>query len=106
MVCIHITSNWQFSESKLERIALPPIAPLKSACRAHDRGLQQPAAEASCPFRGGRLFYFESDENMENIHRTCLEAAAQYAKQGNYRAGANIAGFLKVVNAMLDQGQV
>jgi glutamate dehydrogenase (NADP+) len=43
---------------------------------------------------------------MKNIHRTCLDAAARYGTPGNYLAGANIAGFLKVVNAMLDQGLV
>ena len=43
---------------------------------------------------------------MKNIHRTCLNAAAEYGRPGNYLAGANIAGFLKVVNAMLDQGLV
>ena len=43
---------------------------------------------------------------MKNIHRTCLEAAAEYGSPGNYLAGANIPGFLKVVNAMLDQGLV
>jgi glutamate dehydrogenase (NADP+) len=43
---------------------------------------------------------------MKNIHRTCLSAAAEYGSPGNYLAGANIAGFLKVVNAMLDQGLV
>jgi glutamate dehydrogenase (NADP+) len=43
---------------------------------------------------------------MKNIHRTCLDAAAEYGSPGNYLAGANIAGFLKVVNAMLDQGLV
>jgi glutamate dehydrogenase (NADP+) len=43
---------------------------------------------------------------MKNIHRTCLDAAERYGKPGNYLAGANIAGFLKVVNAMLDQGLV
>ena len=43
---------------------------------------------------------------MKNIHRTCLNAAAEYGSPGNYLAGANIAGFLKVVNAMLDQGLV
>jgi glutamate dehydrogenase (NADP+) len=43
---------------------------------------------------------------MKRIHRTCLEAAAEYGSPGNYLAGANIAGFLKVVNAMLDQGLV
>ena len=43
---------------------------------------------------------------MKNIHQTCLNAADEYGKPGNYMAGANIAGFVKVVNAMLDQGLV
>jgi glutamate dehydrogenase (NADP+) len=43
---------------------------------------------------------------MKSIHKTCLDAAAEYGKPGNYMAGANIAGFVKVVNAMLDQGLV
>jgi len=43
---------------------------------------------------------------MRSIHRTCLEAAAAYGEAGNYLAGANIAGFTKVVQAMLDQGLV
>ncbi len=43
---------------------------------------------------------------MKNIHQTCLDAAADYNEPGNYLAGANIAGFSKVVNAMLDQGLV
>ncbi len=43
---------------------------------------------------------------MKNIHRSCLDAAAEYGQPGNYVAGANIAGFVKVVHAMLDQGLV
>jgi glutamate dehydrogenase (NADP+) len=43
---------------------------------------------------------------MKSIHRTCLDAAEEYDNRGNYMAGANIAGFVKVVNAMLDQGLV
>jgi glutamate dehydrogenase (NADP+) len=43
---------------------------------------------------------------MRGIHRTCMDAAAEYGDPGNYMAGANIAGFVKVVNAMLDQGLV
>lgn len=43
---------------------------------------------------------------MKSIHKTCLDAAADYNLPGNYVAGANIAGFVKVVNAMLDQGLV
>ena len=43
---------------------------------------------------------------MSSIHRTCLEASEQYGSPGNYVVGANIAGFVKVVDAMLDQGLV
>jgi glutamate dehydrogenase (NADP+) len=43
---------------------------------------------------------------MKSIHQTSLEAAEQYGTPGNYVNGANIAGFLKVVDAMLDQGLV
>ena len=43
---------------------------------------------------------------MKSIHKTCLEAAAKYGSTGNYMDGANIAGFVKVVEAMLDQGLV
>ena len=43
---------------------------------------------------------------MKGIHRTCLDAAQAYGQPGNYLMGANIAGFIKVVSAMLDQGLV
>ncbi|NOY87927.1 MAG: NADP-specific glutamate dehydrogenase [FCB group bacterium] len=43
---------------------------------------------------------------MVNIHQACLDASDKYGKKGNYVAGANIAGFIKVANAMLDQGIV
>jgi glutamate dehydrogenase (NADP+) len=43
---------------------------------------------------------------MKNIHRNCLEAAEAYGVPGDYVAGANIAGFLKVANAMLAYGVV
>ncbi|UCD78560.1 MAG: NADP-specific glutamate dehydrogenase [Desulfobacterales bacterium] len=43
---------------------------------------------------------------MKTIHRTCVDAAERYGVPGNYEAGANIAGFVKVVDAMLDQGLV
>jgi len=43
---------------------------------------------------------------MKEIHKTCAEAAARFGTPGNYVHGANIAGFLKVANAMLDQGIV
>ncbi|HTY39128.1 MAG TPA: NADP-specific glutamate dehydrogenase [Bacteroidota bacterium] len=43
---------------------------------------------------------------MSAIHRTCLETAEKYGTPGNYMNGANIAGFLKVADAMMDQGLV
>jgi glutamate dehydrogenase (NADP+) len=43
---------------------------------------------------------------MVNIHKMCLETAEKYDAAGNYLVGANIAGFLKVADAMMDQGLV
>ncbi len=43
---------------------------------------------------------------MRSIHQQCLNAAAQNGMPGNYVAGSNIAGFVKVVDAMIDQGVV
>ncbi len=43
---------------------------------------------------------------MVDIHRTCQETAKHFNKEGNLVVGANIAGFMKVANAMLDQGVV
>ncbi len=45
-------------------------------------------------------------EIMIRIHETCLTTAERFGMPGNYVAGANIAGFLKVADAMLDQGLV
>jgi len=45
-------------------------------------------------------------EIMVRIHDTCITTAEKYGKPGNYVDGANIAGFLKVADAMLDQGLV
>src|SRR5213080_1840375 len=43
---------------------------------------------------------------MIAIHKSCYETADTYGTPGNLVNGANIAGFLKVANAMLDQGVV
>jgi len=43
---------------------------------------------------------------MKNIHDAAYEAAEKFGMKGNYVAGANIAGFLKVANAMIAQGLV
>jgi glutamate dehydrogenase (NADP+) len=43
---------------------------------------------------------------MKAIHKTCVETAEEYGTPGNYVNGANIAGFVKVADAMLDQGIV
>ena len=43
---------------------------------------------------------------MVAIHGACRNAAETYGQPGNYVLGANIAGFVKVADAMLDQGMV
>jgi glutamate dehydrogenase (NADP+) len=52
----------------------------------------------------------EVDERLHNImiaiHKNCFETAEKYGTPGNLVNGANIGGFLKVANSMLDQGLV
>ncbi len=43
---------------------------------------------------------------MVNIYNSCASAAKEYGMEGNLMAGANIAGFLKVAEAMLAQGVI
>jgi len=45
-------------------------------------------------------------EIMVNIHKRCVDAAAEFDLAGNYVIGANIAGFKKVADSMIDQGLV
>ncbi len=52
----------------------------------------------------------EVDERLHNImvaiHETCKQTAAIYGEPENYVLGANIGGFLKIADSMLDQGVV
>jgi len=52
----------------------------------------------------------EVDERLHDImtaiHKQCYQAAEEYGQSGNLLIGANIAGFVKVADAMLDQGLV
>lgn len=43
---------------------------------------------------------------MIAIHKQCVNAAAEYGMPGNYVMGANIAGFVKVADSMIEQGVV
>jgi glutamate dehydrogenase (NADP+) len=43
---------------------------------------------------------------MKSIHHTCVTVADEFGTPGNYVNGANIGGFLKVADSMLDQGVV
>jgi glutamate dehydrogenase (NADP+) len=43
---------------------------------------------------------------MKSIHEACVQTSERFDCEGNYVNGANIAGFLKVADAMLDQGVV
>jgi glutamate dehydrogenase (NADP+) len=43
---------------------------------------------------------------MKSIHKTCVDTADRFGTHGNYDNGANIGGFLKVADAMMDQGVV
>ncbi len=41
---------------------------------------------------------------MKHIHDQCYETSCEYGKKGNYVFGANVTGFQRVADAMLDQG--
>ena len=43
---------------------------------------------------------------MKSIHKTCVDTAEKYGTPGNYVNGANIGGFVKVADSMIDQGIV
>ena len=43
---------------------------------------------------------------MKSIHQSCVETANEYGEPGNYVLGANISGFIKIADSMLDQGVV
>lgn len=43
---------------------------------------------------------------MQRIHRLCRDTAEQYDRPGDYAFGANVASFLRVANAILEQGAV
>ena len=65
--------------------------------------MQQNASRASWSFD-----YTEKRlaEIMTDIHQRCLETADEYGMPGNYSAGANIAGFIQVADAMLALGVI
>ena len=52
----------------------------------------------------------EVDERLEaimvNIHKNAAETAKQYDREGDYVFGANVAGFMKVAEAMIAQGVI
>jgi len=43
---------------------------------------------------------------MKSIHEACRSTAEEYGRADNYVLGANVAGFIKVANTMIDQGLV
>lgn len=53
---------------------------------------------------------YEVDEKLKNImksiYESCKNAAAKYGQPGNFQMGANIAGFLKVADSVIEQGCV
>jgi glutamate dehydrogenase (NADP+) len=46
------------------------------------------------------------EQIMINIHELCYETAEEYGDPGNYVLGANVAGFIKVADAMVAHGLV
>jgi glutamate dehydrogenase (NADP+) len=77
---------------------------------ANAGGVATSGLEMTQNFMGSQWTSEEVDKKlfgiMKNIHDVSLSAASEYGKRGNYLAGANIAGFLKVARAMQAQGVI
>ncbi|MFY9262383.1 MAG: NADP-specific glutamate dehydrogenase [Actinomycetaceae bacterium] len=65
--------------------------------------MQQNAGMTQWPFE---VVERRLDQIMLDIHHECLVTADEFGQPGNYMVGANIAGFRKVADAMLDQGVI
>ncbi|MGE2734793.1 NADP-specific glutamate dehydrogenase [Mycolicibacterium vaccae] len=65
--------------------------------------MQQNASRDSWTFADTEL---RLEQIMRRIHNRCLVTAEEYGQPGNYVAGANIAGFIRVADAMLALGLV
>ena len=63
--------------------------------------MQQNASRDSWTFEHSEV---RLQEIMVDIHRRCHDTAAEYGEPGNYIAGANIAGYARVAEAMLALG--
>ena len=48
----------------------------------------------------------QRSDSRPKLSEACVTTAAEYDQAGNYVIGANIAGFVKVADAMIDQGLV
>jgi glutamate dehydrogenase (NADP+) len=69
--------------------------------RAGDAAERRRATSWDFPTTEARL-----KDIMVSIHRQCVQTAEQYGTPGDYVNGANLAGFLKVADAMLAMGLV
>jgi glutamate dehydrogenase (NADP+) len=65
--------------------------------------MQQNASRDSWTFEDTEL---RLADIMARIHHTCLATAEQYGQPGNYLAGANVTGFIRVADAMLALGLI
>ncbi len=65
--------------------------------------MQQNASRDSWGFEETEL---RLEEIMRDIHANCLETAEEFDVPGDYVAGANLAGYIKVADAMVAQGVI
>lgn len=63
--------------------------------------MEQNAARARWTFEEAEA---KLTQIMADIHESCYETAEEYGKKGDYVFGANVAGFLRVADAMMEQG--
>ena len=92
--------------------ALTATAAIGTANRRRGNGKRR--GEGLSVLIGGKRSTLPADEEvderlhniMKSIHKSCVETAEKYGEPGNYVLGANISGFIKIADSMLDQGLV
>ncbi|RIK42747.1 MAG: NADP-specific glutamate dehydrogenase [Chloroflexi bacterium] len=102
-------ANMPLTPAAIERLLAHKVqyAPGKAA---NAGGVATSGLEMSQNAMHGRWSFDEVDQRlreiMKVIHDNSYQASVEYGMPGNYFAGANIAGFVRVADAMLDQGLV
>lgn len=97
-------------ESEAVQILLENGIPYAPGKASNAGGVATSGLEMIQNFSGSKWTSQEVDKKlhsiMKNIHQICLDASDSYGNKGDYMLGANVAGFVRVADAMIAQGVI